>query len=796
MEKSSAIALFIAASLLSACGATPPRSPSTTTADSPGAQPTGGEAVGTTEPGAPTLTPQASPAPLPESRRQLIARALEEGRIDRVTSLEYRAQALFGLPGLPAEFAAAPSLFEDTGLFSEIVDALPDLSADDQARLRPFVARPTDPTSIFAGGGLPLAEAEPLAVAGSALGQPMTAAVQECRSWIDSGTASAHFKVWTCSSEAAADDASAVATVAGLLEGIWPAMTKPVPAGMGPPLPDGRADNPGAEFGGDRRIDVYVLTLEQGVFRSGYVQSVQDEPDDTAVAAAVPSEQFDGNRSSGFMLVDRGRIDGEIRNDLIHEFFHVLQYAHNRKSWSGAGADHWFLEASAVWSETWYGDSAEPHGWLYDFQRSPLSLEASDNDHDYADYIWPVFMQQELNSGAPIFKAWQQIDGLAAGDFKGMTNAVDAQLKFADRFRDFAVRNLNREILGQVTQPGPEKRHQSFDPDIPDDAWPVPVDSQLIELGTGTPSAGVSIPPLAARYLYYTVGGLARLVTIDLSGLSPSDSLDADLLVHVRDHWERVKVDGTKFSFCRDLPEGDINQLWLILSNHAQEGHPPIQGSVVTRALPCIGWAGTMTVTRNWTYSGGQQTGSATTTFNGVWVLDDNPQHYDYECQAASPPPDCPQIFLPTGTISWSFQAQCGDNSDGGSGSFEAGTGFAYPEFDWNQQAIYLRRTSDGTKFQYWGQGVMVGMTDQGEPYCGAGNSLADAERYFFEILEDAADRQPYPGTIQTCIGRAFEIAIDATAIVDTCRNRSVAGETDTVFNWNLQRVGDPSPGG
>ena len=204
----------------------------------------------------------------------------------------------------------------------------------------------------------------------------------------------------------------------------------------------------------------------------------------------------------------------------------------------------------------------------------------------------------------------------------------------------------------------------------------------------------------------------------------------------------------------------------------------------------CAGWRGTMSVTRTWTYSEGAQTGTATTTFNGVFVSDENPQHYALKCTPDNP--TCLQIFLATGSISWSFQAQCGDTSDSGSGSFEAGTGFAVPEFDWEGQALFLRPTPDGKKLQYWGTGVLIGNTDQGEPYCSAGPGVANAEPYWFEILEDAADRQPYPGTIQTCLGHTFEIDIKATSISGTCRNKSVAGETDTVWTWSLVRAEPP----
>ena len=207
----------------------------------------------------------------------------------------------------------------------------------------------------------------------------------------------------------------------------------------------------------------------------------------------------------------------------------------------------------------------------------------------------------------------------------------------------------------------------------------------------------------------------------------------------------------------------------------------------------CAGWRGTMSVTRKWTYSNGVETGTATTAFSGVFVPDRNPQHYDFECQGDNPPDDCPQIFLATGTITWSFSAQCGDKSDSGSGTFEAGKGFAYPETDWDQQALYLQKTPDGKKFKYWGQGVMVGITDQGEPYCPAGNSTADAERYWFLIEEDAADIEPSGGGIQSCIGHAWEIDVKATTISGTCEAKTSTGETDSVWKWNLMQSKPPA---
>jgi hypothetical protein len=81
------------------------------------------------------------------------------------------------------------------------------------------------------------------------------------------------------------------------------------------------------------------------------------------------------------------------------------------------------------------------------------------------------------------------------------------------------------------------------------------------------------------------------------------------------------------------------------------------------------------------------------------------------------------------------------------------------------------------------GQGVLPSSF---EPSCSAGNYLAEPEQIFFEILEDAADREPYSGTTDTCVGRTWEIDIDATAIRGTCQNRSADGETDTVRTRHL----------
>lgn len=121
-------------------------------------------------PAAPTATPgqgdtspsgqpstSASPAPNPSidvtemqkpSTASLIQAAVDEGSLDPVTALEYRAMAMFGVPGLPEEFAAGVPR-SDSAALAAIAAMMDDLPAADQARLQPYLLRPTQPGSVF-----------------------------------------------------------------------------------------------------------------------------------------------------------------------------------------------------------------------------------------------------------------------------------------------------------------------------------------------------------------------------------------------------------------------------------------------------------------------------------------------------------------------------------------------------------------------------------------------------------------------------------------------------------------------
>ncbi|MEP7360102.1 MAG: hypothetical protein ABI744_00850 [Chloroflexota bacterium] len=503
------------------------------------------------------------------------------GKIDPVTGLLYRAYGLFGLAGLPDEYATGVPRADDA-LFNEIVDMLPTLSTDDQAKLRPFIVRPTEPDSIFA--------TQPTAVVGELLGRAATQASVTCRDWANSGAADPRFKIWACRDGDASAAEAAIASLSTLVGAIWGPMTTPEPNGMGEPLPDGIGTNVSAEYGGDARIDFYALNLDQVVYREGD-KSIPA----AAAAAAIPSPPYttaDGaarNSSSGFVLVNRNRLGDTtaMKQDLVHEFFHVLQHAHNRRAPTRGSDSHWFSEASAVWAEIYYvpANSKVPHAWFPDwFQPSAAGLEDPNPDHEYAAYIWPFFMQQEVVPSA-VFKAWSAIESVASGDFAGVTTAISSSLSFDTSFRDFAVRNLN---MTDILHSAGLKAYPDLDGNFYADVPPGLITPGDIKTSPAYTSPEQALAPLAATYFHLIPAGDAHEVTFDLTTLAQHGTADGDVLLLISNKWEHRPIQAGVLKLCRDEPADAFDDSYLVLSNHGRLASDLVTGQFeVTAKTGC-----------------------------------------------------------------------------------------------------------------------------------------------------------------------------------------------------------------
>jgi hypothetical protein len=528
------------------------------------------------------------------STQALIERDRIAGRIDYGTSLLYRAWALLWDPRLAAKYDGTGSTGEDDAVFPAIAAALPTLPASERSALKGYILRPTDAGSPFGPAGAGVRERR----------AANAAATTECtapQAWYSmdwpNDNSDAGFRIWSCAASLEAAT-PALTTVRDVGQRVWQAMTGAEPGGMGLPVPDTAA----ADNGGNGKIDVYILDTNQCRLRNGICRPISGG----AVASTNASRPCNGvapdhttvhdlpgspaHACSAFMLMSRARLAGNFTSDFAHEFFHVLQYAHN---W-GAGYDwasssyHWYLEASATWAEWNYANTlgyapSDTYSWFKEYQKDDESLlegrGGHETDHQYASWVWPLFQSTEHGAGN-VFSAWAAAE--SADSLADLDNAIGSQTSFAARFRDFAVLNLQPYEYAPPQSSGLDDSSWQTRPglaDLPTDFHHLTADRSLPLNGqkTLTFQQNVSVKPLAAQYDRYTITDpQVREITIDIRPVTNASSADLDGVVRLlpvkdgpEDPWRRIKASGHVLTLCRDTPSDNADRLYVVISNHA-----------------------------------------------------------------------------------------------------------------------------------------------------------------------------------------------------------------------------------
>ncbi len=398
--------------------------------------------------------------------------------------------------------------------------------------------------------------------------------------WPEDSTAKG-FRAWVCagSPDAAEETQNQVLAIGASL---WGPMTVAEPSGMGLPISDGSLDDNG-------KIDVYVLGAGQCRERGGNCYAIDEATESAAAISSSPCSASGSGveRCSGYLTLALGRLeDPAFTADFAHEFFHVLQFAHNASL-----GDHWYAEASASWAE-WHYARTSAKADLYDlfrqFQTSDRSLisfdpsrkDAPQSPHQYQSWVWPLFQEGHEASGAPnVFQTWAAAE--SASSAAAMDAVVNDSLPFKSFYRDFAVRNVQPPLYRPPGSTGLEPntwRSAADRADFP--RTPHGLNASGITLQQGNAFKvktryRATVPALAAQTDEFVLSDpKARQITIDIASLDNVSSADLDVIGRQSpsgsgDPWSRIASTEHELTLCRDEPTEDFDRIYVVISNHA-----------------------------------------------------------------------------------------------------------------------------------------------------------------------------------------------------------------------------------
>ena len=590
-----------ASPIASAVVATPSATPPTPASADPQATASSGPSATPSIPA--TSAPPSNEEPGGRTSADLIRAAVAAGSLDDATGLLYRVYAVFGDPRLPAEFATGVAHEDFQALMRAPldIDRLPAAVAD---QLRPYVVRPTDPSSLFfdTSAAEATGDATLAAVRTGSLGKSVPQAISPVEVVCDpvtrwgSALGTHRFKVWGRCGDATSDDQ--IRQTVAAMDPIW----KDETAYMGR---DPIEDTGSPDHGGDTRIDIYLVV--DCVTRDNQRHCVNPAEGGLTLGSLRYEITNGVAASSAFILIPRRLLADpfRLRTALAHEMFHALELAHNNEGFAIGDGAIWLMDASAVWAVWRFIPGSGPieiTQFFRAFQGTGASLQSDAGLNPYLSFAWPLFLEQKGGDGT-VKRAWVATRGKA--NDVAIMDAVNGVVSFESEFRTFAMRVWNRELgIGPPVDPLlPNGATGGSTPRVPRTATAGAVELLPTREGATPITNTESIPTLYGRYRPYKVHDDVGKIIVDFSGLASAATLDIDALVKVKGKWEHRELPPGQTTWCTDDEKDDIEEFVIVLSNHERvRPTPPIQGdwTVESPRTPCLSYHITIEWTDVW----------------------------------------------------------------------------------------------------------------------------------------------------------------------------------------------------
>jgi nitrogen fixation-related uncharacterized protein len=504
---------------------------------------------------------------IPRTSEEVIADALKKGDIGYEESLLQRAYAIFDDPRLDPLFRSPVMNWDAASeLFVEVDAKEAMLSAGLLAALEPFRVRPNDPRSIV---NRPRAEiVRTQQPHGSAIG------------WIGRAVPNTNLRIWIKGSPVDLDPYEP------LFEAVWREFqgifSYPDDDDPGPDL----ATNP------DGAIDFYLIHGREIDPRVDYCLDANSNPLWCTIGATggvtKPANPRGFRKSSAYVLLNRSMLNEDILVDAIaHELAHVTQFGYDNQE------NSWLKDSTASWvayrvMKKLRRNPRVSYDYAARFMKGlHLSLDRIDRqEHNQYD-SWLFFFYASTELGDHIVEeVWRQAE---RGGFDNI-KAVNAVIPLDTHFPQFTVRNWNR------AEPGPA--YPTWDRTFRPGLMPDPIN--LMPTSPAMMTLDDPLPKLSAQYYHYTAfDENVRRITLQ-NFYAPVPDAHIWALKKVGSDWkmpEDWSRSPTKV-LCRDLPDDDVSELVLIVSNSSMtDPLPGPQPRVVTEEVGCETIEGTASAT-------------------------------------------------------------------------------------------------------------------------------------------------------------------------------------------------------